>query len=448
MKTLLLSSFIAAVCIMQARSSPMRTTSSFYSTNMTNEIIRKAATILNVNYDQLYEANSYFKNSNLQTKTLNIMYFVGYFTHEDFEKKFEEKIDKWLWAVHNQVAYYYSKLDRPFKIAVQSIRYLSFKENRELTVLGMPRFLKKYRGYSDKKLINYDVIVYLSNSFNMGGGRVTGRIGQSNAYAEVGVAKNKDNYEYNDSLMSYTYLARSIAEKLGRLMGLKRSDCQIGDHAQISDIMSSNTNKGVLKETGWSDCTRLLFDLNAKKYFTSSNIPVNDRKKVNLKTSPAKYPGSGISFNDQCKLISHDEDYVHYYRKNPCDQLICIKESKMFDFYKTGEQVYEYPFNTANWPTNYYSFDVLQGTKCAKNAICIDNKCTDLTTNKIIEKKQRISELYEYKVKYNYPCQFQCMITYKTFQDMCSKTNNDGLDECLTTSEVIKSCKEACSNEI
>ena len=47
-------------------------------------------------------------------------------------------------------------------------------------------------------------------------------------------------------------------------MGLKRSDCQIGDHAQISDIMSSNTNKGVLKETGWSDCTRLLFDLNAK----------------------------------------------------------------------------------------------------------------------------------------------------------------------------------------
>ena len=33
------------------------------------------------------------------------MYFVGYFTHEDFEKKFEEKIDKWLWAVHNQVTY-------------------------------------------------------------------------------------------------------------------------------------------------------------------------------------------------------------------------------------------------------------------------------------------------------------------------------------------------------
>ena len=43
----------------------------------------------------------------------------------------------------------------------------------------------------------------------------------------------------------------------------------------------------------------------------------------------------------------------------------------MFDFYKTGEQVYEYPFNTANWPTNYYSFDVLQGTKCAKNAVII-----------------------------------------------------------------------------
>ena len=31
------------------------------------------------------------------------MYFVGYFTQEDFEEKFEEKIDKWLWAVHNQV---------------------------------------------------------------------------------------------------------------------------------------------------------------------------------------------------------------------------------------------------------------------------------------------------------------------------------------------------------
>ena len=45
---------------------------------------------------------------------------------------------------------------------------------------------------------------------------------------------------------------------------MKRSDCQIGENAQISDIMSSNTNKGVLKETGWSDCTRLLFDLNAK----------------------------------------------------------------------------------------------------------------------------------------------------------------------------------------
>ena len=34
----------------------------------------------------------------------------------------------------------------------------------------MPKFLKKYRGYSDKKLINYDVIVYLSNGFNMGDG--------------------------------------------------------------------------------------------------------------------------------------------------------------------------------------------------------------------------------------------------------------------------------------
>ena len=54
--------------------------------------------------------------------------------------------------------------------------------------------------------------------------------------------------------------------------------------------------------------------------------------------------------------------------------------------------------------------------------VCMDNKCTDLTTNKIIEKEQRWSEFYDYKVKYNYPCQFQCMITYKTYQDVCSKT--------------------------
>merc|ERR1719354_1376532 len=205
---------------MQARSSPMRTTSSFYSTNMTNEIIRKAATILNVNYDQLYEANSYFKNSNLQTKTLNIMYFVGYFTHEDFEKKFEEKIDKWLWAVHNQVAYYYSKLDRPFKIAVQSIRYLSFKENRELTVLGMPKFLKKYRGYSDKKLINYDVIVYLSNGFNMGDGFTMKTLLLSSFIAAVCIMQARSSPMRTTSSFYSTNMTNEIIRKAATILNV------------------------------------------------------------------------------------------------------------------------------------------------------------------------------------------------------------------------------------
>ena len=72
--------------------------------------------------------------------------------------------------------------------------------------------------FTSLKLMLFKFGFLKSNFWNKTTGRVTGRIGQSNAYAEVGVAKNKANYEYNDSLMSYSYLARSIAEKLGLLL--------------------------------------------------------------------------------------------------------------------------------------------------------------------------------------------------------------------------------------
>ena len=46
-----------------------------------------------------------------------------------------------------------------------------------------------------------------------------------------------------------------------------------------------------------------------RKYFDNMYL-LNDRKQIYSLTPPHKYPGSDLSFDDQCKLIS--PDYVHY----------------------------------------------------------------------------------------------------------------------------------------
>jgi len=125
---------------------------------------------------------------------------------------------------------------------------------------------------------------------------------------------------------------------------------------------------------------------------------------------------------------------------------MCVKPEDHFEMYRAGQGVYEDPVNIGRWPHKYLLFDVLQGTACAENSVCIDNKCTDVSTKKPFT-PQRWSEQYDYGFDRDYPCKYKCFMTYYYYA-RCSITVVDliygRLDSCLATEEVKSKCEEAC----
>jgi len=179
-------------------------------------------------------------------------------------------------------------------------------------VRGIPDHLSKL-GLWNKNSRNFDVLVHFTSNMLTGTASAIGRLGQQNSFVKVGVQKTWDKINYGHSLKSYSEMARMIVQNMGKLMGLGQSDCKIGVNANaISDMMSSPPYRGTLLETGWSVCTRLMFDLSAKSYFTTKNFFVNDNKKVDLWKSPYEYAGSDLTLNDQCNLIDTDTSPNHY----------------------------------------------------------------------------------------------------------------------------------------
>ena len=57
-------------------------------------------------------------------------------------------------------------------------------------------------------------------------------------------------------------------------------------------------------------------------------------------------------------------------QKDLCSQVVCVKSSAVFEYYKKGYEVYSNISDINYWIDETYVFDVLQGTKCDKNAVC------------------------------------------------------------------------------
>ena len=70
-------------------------------------------------------------------------------------------------------------------------------------------------------------------------------------------------------------------------------------------------------------------------------------------------------------------NYFHSFKsqKNLCSQVVCVKSSKLFEYYKKGYEVYSNISDTKYGRDGTYVSDVLQGTKCGKNAVCFTFDC-------------------------------------------------------------------------
>ena len=56
-------------------------------------------------------------------------------------------------------------------------------------------------------------------------------------------------------------------------------------------------------------------------------------------------------------------------QKDVCSQVVCVKSSAVFEYYKKGYEVYSNISDTKYWEDGTYVLDVLQGTKCDKNSV-------------------------------------------------------------------------------
>jgi len=322
----------------------------------------KIAERYNTPAEDLKEAIDFWENHKNESLSLNVKYLVDYGLQQKFKTK--DELLKFIFAINGQADFYFHRgFGHPVSISVHDVQFLT-KDESPLRASSMSNFISNQRAPANQT--SADTVVYLTDREELNWLGSSGNLGSKSSWAMVAAKKG-----------SFIHSAATLAKALGELLGLQKPLLGFCSYPFFDQwrrienyqyIMDHTWKSHLFKEHVWSECSQIMSKYFLKKYYSTLTKP-----KGKSLPAPTKYPGTDYSYGEQCQgLAQATKNRDMFAITNPvnkCSQLICALYQ---DNQKSYEEVKE---KIISDKTKSLVTDVLQGTNCGKDKICLGGEC-------------------------------------------------------------------------